>query len=70
MIVMNDMAQWEDIKSSYSQLVSGVMSTANGGRRWLMRTTGYSEALWRTVVAQALDESVRRRGFVAPSGVR
>ena len=66
----DDMAQWEDIKSSYSQLVSGVMSTANGDRRWLMRTTGCSEAVADAVVAQALDESVRRRGFVAPSGVR
>ena len=66
----DDMAQWEDIRSSYSQLVSGVMSTANGGRRWLMRTTGCSEAVAEAVVAQALDESVRRRGFVAPSGVR
>ena len=62
-------ADWDDVESSYDQIASGIQSTANEQRRWLMRTRGYSEAAADAAVAQTMAEAVRRRGFVPPPHV-
>lgn len=60
---------WDDVESSYDHIASGIQSTANEQRRWLMRTRGYSEAAADAAVAQTMAEAVRRRGFVPPPHV-
>ena len=60
---------WDDVESSYYHIASGIQSTANEQRRWLMRTRGYSEAAADAAVAQTMAEAVRRRGFVPPPHV-